>query len=126
MRLRFETDAVLLIAENIRSEVYEMIISDIHFEEVIEIKDFRERLEILSFLNRFGTKGNADKQSVRMRAKELRRMSFGIADSLHVAIAETLAEIFITTDDQLLRKCKKASKIVSLNPIEFCNEENLL
>ncbi|MEK7263905.1 MAG: hypothetical protein AAB071_05280 [Bacteroidota bacterium] len=103
-----------------------MIISDIHFEEVIEIKDFRERLEILSFLNRFGTKGNADKQSVRMRAKELRRMSFGIADSLHVAIAETLAEIFITTDDQLLRKCKKASKIVSLNPIEFCNEENLL
>jgi predicted nucleic acid-binding protein len=53
-------------------------------------------------------------------------MNFGIADAAHVAYAERMADVFITCDDKLLKKCKNNSlAILAMNPIEFLVYEDL-
>ncbi|MBI3193582.1 MAG: hypothetical protein HYZ34_03820 [Ignavibacteriae bacterium] len=126
LRLRLETDAVLLITENIRSGNYEMVISDVHFKELSQIEDYQERTEIMTFLNTYGKKNLYDKVAMKKRTKELRTLHIKVADAAHFAIAEKTADVFISTDDALLKKSKKNGKIISLNPIEFCSQENLL
>ena len=51
-------------------------------------------------------------------------MGFGIADAAHVAFAEQLAEVFITCDDKLLKRCRQTSlRIDASNPLEFIAKE---
>ena len=53
-------------------------------------------------------------------------IGFGIADAAHVAFAEQLAELFITCDDKLLKKCKQTVlRIPAMNPLEFISQENI-
>jgi predicted nucleic acid-binding protein len=54
----------------------------------------------------------------------LELMGFGVADAAHVAFAEQLAEIFITCDDKLLKRCKQAAlRIAAMNPVEFIAQD---
>jgi hypothetical protein len=91
-----------------------MLVSDVHYIELATLKDYEERLEILTFLNRYGKKTTYNTLAMRERTKEIRLSNISIAD------------VFITTDDELLKKSKRIGKILTLNPIEFCNQENLL
>jgi hypothetical protein len=60
----------------------------------------------------------------RYRAEDLINMEFGIGDAAHVAFAEQIAELFITCDDKLLKRCAQtALRIVAINPLEFIAKE---
>ena len=64
--------------------------------------------------------------TIRARAEYLHSRRFGIADAAHFALAEATADVFITCDDRLLKKCRKEKVTVTVvNPVEFAIAEDL-
>ena len=107
MRIRLETDAFYLILQSIRKEKYYMVVSPVHIEEIKGIEDTRERLELITMLNNLGVNPSCNLWKVRERAEYFVSLKFGIADAAHLAFAEATADVFITCDDKLLKKCKR-------------------
>lgn len=127
MRIRLETDAYYLILEAIKEHDYEMMISKVHFEEVNAIGDVQERYEILTLLKNYGVECACDVAKARARAEALHAKGFGVADAAHLAYAEALADVFLTCDDKLLKKCRKTDlNVLVMNPVEFCTQEDLI
>ena len=126
MRIHLETNAYYLILQAIRSAHYEMIVSPVHFEEVNAISDAQEKQELLTILATFGTQAQCDSVATRARAEDLHTRRFGVADAAHVAFAEVTANIFLTCDDRLVKRCKREHVLVSvMNPVEFAIAEDL-
>ncbi len=127
LRIRLETDAVLLILRYIEKGLYRATVSPVHMEEVAAIKATEERLAIEELLRRFDTSNpDFDIGMARTRVEMLCAAGFGIADAAHVAFAEQTANFFITCDDKLLKRCKKSDlSILACNPIEFVSQEEL-
>ena len=126
LRIRMERDAVLLIEEYIRSGIYRMVVAPIHFVELGVTTERVERLEVLTFLNGYGERLRWNMPTVRKRAEELYQAGFGTADAIHVAFAEHSNAVFLTCDDRLEKKCRKAGiDVACMNPLRFCEEEGL-
>lgn len=126
MRIRLETDAWYLILNAIKQGDYKMAVSPVHRQEISAISDAQERYELLSLLDRYGLTKTCDRNAARARAEDLHNLRFGVADAAHVAYAEVVADIFISCDDKLLKKCRAHNiTIPAMNPIEFCTEENV-
>jgi predicted nucleic acid-binding protein len=126
MRIRLETDAYYLILNGIQRNIYEMVISTMHFREVESIEDIKEKIQVVNLLDVHGKEAKYDYEKVRKRADELILKNFGIADAIHLAFAENSADYLITCDDKFLKRSKKTDlKIEVLNPIEFCISEEL-
>ena len=124
LRMRLETDAVFLILRRIEMGLYRAVVSPVHHSEISAIRETSERLEMESLLNHLDNSCECDLIKARYRAEGLIDMGFGIADAAHVAFAEQLAEIFITCDDKLLKRCAQtALHIVAINPLEFIVKE---
>src|SRR5262245_20580354 len=103
-----------------------MFISAVHFREVAAIDEARERTEVTALLRWYGTAPSCDLTSVRKRAEALQARRFGIADAAHVAFAEATADVFMTCDDRLLRRCRRAVvRMRAMGPIDFCLAEDL-
>jgi len=126
MRIRLETDSYYLILEAIKTRRYEMMVSKVHFEEAQAISDAHERYEILTLLKKYGVEKACNLVQLRARAEALHELGMGVADAAHLAYAETVADVFISCDDKLLKKCRKIVLHVQVvNPIEFCTQEAL-
>jgi predicted nucleic acid-binding protein len=126
LRIRLETDAYYLILSHIEDGHYAAAISSVHFAEIADIADVLERLELEALLRRLQTPAGYSRDAVRRRADELVELGFGVADAAHVAFAETLADVLISCDDGLIKKCRKyASGLRTYNPVTFVQEENL-
>jgi predicted nucleic acid-binding protein len=126
MRIRLETDAFYLILQSIQNGTYEMIVSPIHLKEIEAIEGTRERLELMVLLNKFGLRPSCDLPRIRKRAEQLYSLKFGVADAAHVAFAEETANILISCDSRMLKKCRKTKvNVLSMSPIEFCVKEDL-
>ena len=126
VRIRLETDAVYLILDHVRRQKYELIVSPAHGVEVGATTHRQEDEQLMAFLEACGKHPRWDIGRARERAEELYRLKFGPADAAHVAFAEQSAEVFITCDDMLLRKCRRAKvEIPTMGPLEFALKENL-
>lgn len=124
LRIRLETDAVFLILRRIETRLYRAVVSPVHHSEISAIREISERLEMESLLDRLDNSCECDLIKARHRAEELIKMEFGIADAAHIAFAEQLAEVFITCDDKLLKRCAQTGlRIVAINPLEFIAKE---
>ena len=66
------------------------------------------------------------KQKELGRARELEKIGFSGFDAIHLACAESgNADIFLTTDDRLLKKAKRYSKKIRvrvMNPLDWLKE----
>lgn len=125
MRIRLETDAYHLIVRYIIKETYTLMVSPIHFLEIQPIDDPKERYSILTFLNQHGARiiGNS---SIVQRIDRLHSLGCGLGDAAHLAFAEIGSQVFITCDDQLIKRYIKADpRIQTMNPIQFCLHEEL-
>lgn len=121
-----ERDAYFLIVRAIEDGLYTPIISPVHFAEVESITEVSERIEILELLRRMRRKITVNTARLRSRAEELTTRNFGVADAAHAAFAEATADVFITCDDKLLKKCRaERIGIPTLNPVEFVSREGL-
>lgn len=126
MRIRLETDAYYLILQAVQDKKYSMVVSRAHFEEADAISEIEERREIIALLAKLGTAAECDMGATRARAEYLYSKNFGIADAAHVAFAEATAEVFVTCDDRLARKCRREKVGVrTVNPVEFTIAEDL-
>ena len=124
LRIRLETDAVFLILRRIEIGLYRAVVSPVHHSEISAIRETRELLEIKSLLERLDNSCECNLIKARHRTEDLFDMGFGIADAAHVAFAEQLAEVFITCDDKLLKRCRQTSlRIDAANPLEFIAKE---
>ncbi len=126
MRIRLETDAYYLILQALQDAKYAMVVSPVHIEEANAISDVEERREILAVLEKLGTAAECDMAATRARAEYLHSRKFGVADAAHVAFAEASADVFITCDDGLARKCRREKVgVTTLNPVDFTIAEDL-
>jgi hypothetical protein len=127
LRIRLETEAFYLILQYIQQHHYQSVVSPVHLKEIEAINNMEERLLLKAELAKFPHPVVNDVAVIRSRAEYLYQSGFGIADAAHVAYAEVLADVFITCDDKLLKKCQKETslKITAMNPLQFVLSEEL-
>ena len=121
-RIREETDAIAAII--IRAETIGDIIlgSDVLLFEIGKIKDANKRAEIFSTFNRYVKEKLSADEKIFRRANEIMSVSnVKQMDALHLASTEFGdADIFLTTDDKLIRACKNLSlRMKVCNPVSY-------
>jgi len=109
MRIRLETDAYFLILDKIQKNIYELIASPVHYKEIGDISDTEEKYQLLNILKKLSKERKYNHKEARERTEELISLKFGIADAAHIAFAEQAADVFISCDDKLLKKCGKSN-----------------
>lgn len=126
MRLRLETDAVFLIIEAVRQGIYTLVVSPVHYQEIASIAETRERIELLAFLDKFGTGISGNVMAIRARAEGFYQFGLGVADAAHLAFAEACADVCISCDSRFVKQALKVSRnLVVLTPLQFCEKEDL-
>jgi predicted nucleic acid-binding protein len=119
-RVRLEAEAVLSILELAESGELEIIGSDIIDDELSEMPD-NERREKVELLLTLASSQIALTLAIEQRAVELQKQNISPSDALHLASAESAqADYFLTTDDDLLRRAKRANlKVKVENPAKW-------
>jgi predicted nucleic acid-binding protein len=118
-RVRLEAEAVLGILEMAQSDELEIVGSDIIDSELTEMPndEKREKVELILTLTSSHVALTA---AVEQRASELQKLNISPLDALHLASAESAAADFLTTDDDLLRRAKRAGLKVKIeNPAKW-------
>jgi hypothetical protein len=126
-RISLETEAILKILEKCENGIWSLIWSSAISQE-IELTPDDERKKSMGNVEEIAEekiKGNA---SIKKRAFELETMSFKFLDATHIAFAEhTRADIFLTTDDKLLKKYAANRNKISItidNPVNWLLKGN--
>lgn len=124
-RIRLESEAILLILGRVQSGQWEWLSSDAVEDEIEQTPDSkrRERMRLLvTHANRSFTLSDNEVD----RARELEKLGFGGMDALHLACAESnKVDIFLTTDDKLLRRATHLAKRLQIfvsNPLTWLVE----
>ena len=127
-RVRLESEAILLLLQRANIGQIRWVSSEVVDYEVSLAPDAARRGRVLAVARRAQERllvNIADGE----RASQLEALGFGSMDALHLSCAERAAvEVFITTDDGLLRVARRESKQLGLavqNPIHFLLELEL-
>jgi predicted nucleic acid-binding protein len=119
-RVRLEAEAVLSILEMAEAGELEIIGSDIIDDELSQMpaNERREKVELFLAL---ASSQVALTLAIEQRAIELQKWNIAPLDALHLASAESArADYFLTTDDDLLRRAKRAGLKVKIeNPAKW-------
>ena len=119
-RVRLEAEAVLSVLEMAQPDEIEIFGSDIIDDELSQMPDnkWREKIELLLTLV---SSRVALTSAIEQRATELQKWNIASFDALHLASAESAhADYFLTTDDDLLRRAKRAALKVKIeNPAKW-------
>jgi predicted nucleic acid-binding protein len=126
LRIRLETDAILLILSQIQAHRYMLVVSPAHDAEISAMDDSAEREHLQMLLRINGSQFKFDLPAARERAHVLVKQGIGIADAAHLALALPAQGDFVTCDDRLIRQCKRVmSNLWCGTPIAYCEKENL-
>ena len=123
-RVRLEAEAVLSILEMAEAGELEIIGSDIIDDELSQMPDNERREKVELFLA-LASSQVALTLAIEQRAIELQKWNIAPLDALHLASAESArADYFLTTDDDLLRRAKRAGlKLKIENPAKWLIQE---
>ncbi len=114
VRIRIEAEAVMEIIQNCENGKYILMNSDIIEFEVSQHSDSFKQEQVKSILN-LASIYIQSTESIILRAEELMKLGFKYHDALHLAFAEAGgADVFLTTDDRLLRKAKGSSNVFQI------------
>lgn len=115
-RIRIETEAKVVIQQKIKNADCELLWSSILDFECANNPFEEHRIAILNWRDIATTIVMADK-SVLERATSLTICGVGKYDALHVACSIAgRAELFITTDDHLLKRLRAVDGVVAMLP----------
>jgi len=122
-RIQFESDAVLSIIARCESKQWTLVSSEIIDLEFKKQTDLR-RLKKVQVLYSVASKRLVLTEQAQHRAEELQGRGIKVFDSLHLAVAElSHIDIFLTTDDTLLRAAERISKNITVaNPVTWFME----
>ena len=121
-RIRRETEAIEKILKNFGTGDWHWIVSGALSFEVDNNRDVSQRIEMKSQMDKAYI--NVPISEIeRTRGRDLEKLGFKRSDALHLACAESgNADIFLTTDDRLLRRAKRLSSklyVRAENPYEW-------
>ena len=123
-RIHDESDAVLSILNRSQTDGTVIIGSQILRMEIDKIHDEGKKFKVKSL---YGAVMESVEYSafIKERAEVLRKVAvIHVMDSLHIASAEAAhADVFLSTDDKLVRACRKLSLHVRvMNPVSYLAE----
>jgi predicted nucleic acid-binding protein len=124
-RIRFETEAVYAIMRRVRRHEVVWIGSDVVELENEAQADVERRSKVTTLLKWLDEKVSLSESDFR-RAHELRIAGFKEFDAYHLAAAESAhCDVFLTTDDRLIKRARRLSKIkvAVKNPVDWVLEE---
>lgn len=124
IRNYLEREAVLIILQKAFDGEIEIAGSDILEIELSKIKNDEKRNDVEGVYNALITNTIRTTSEIEMRAVQIREKSnIKAFDSLHLACAETEADILLTTDIKFLKGCQRIKSGISVkNPVEFIME----
>ena len=106
-RIRLEAEAVTEIIQNCEDGKWILMNSDVIEFEVSQHPDASKQEQVKSILI-VASIYIQSSEDIELRAEDLMKLNFKFQDALHLAFAEAGdADIFLTTDDRLLRKAKQ-------------------
>jgi len=124
-RIRLEAEAVLLILERCQKGQWELVGSEAIWFEITQIPDEERRQKVLA-LAKLKKEMVVINQEIVNRAIFLEKNSVPAMDAIHLACAESAeVDVFLTTDDLLLKKAKRIGKILKVrvaNPVHWLME----
>ncbi|MDL2231970.1 PIN domain-containing protein [Ruminococcaceae bacterium OttesenSCG-928-L11] len=122
-RVYLEAEAILSIVSHCENGEWELMASGIIEYELSRLTDM-ERLEQVRTLYSAARTRLVTTEAAEKRAVFFQQQGIKMFDSLHLALAETGgADIFLTTDDRLLRAAVKLDlKIKVANPVSWLME----
>jgi predicted nucleic acid-binding protein len=122
-RIYLEAEAVLAIISRCENNEWVLLSSGIIDFELSRLND-KERFERVHILYGVAREYLMLSQIAEQRAKYFRQFGVKAFDSLHLALAEIhKADIFLTTDDRLLRIANKIDlSIITANPVSWLME----
>lgn len=124
-RIALETQAILTILSQCQSGIWKLITSNALNEELNQTPDL-ERLKNAKTILTLAKIKVITSQFIEQRSTELQKLGFTGYDATHIASAErSRADIFLTTDDRLIRKAQKNAELISVdinNPMQWLIE----
>jgi len=119
VRIRLETEAKLRIQERVVAGEIELAWSYmLDFESAAN--PFEERREAVRLWRRRSAVDVSETPTLLGHAKSLATLGIHSKDALHVACAvEAGCDYFVTTDDFLLKKLAKQTRIMAVDPTAF-------
>ena len=124
-RTRLETEAILTIMKFVEDGQWTLLSSDSIFYEISKILDPERMMKVRFVISKASDYIQLD-EGILKRAKEIQKLGIKSYDALHVASAESgKADIFLTTDDQLLKKLRQHSgkiRVKADNPLAWIKE----
>ncbi len=124
-RIRLESEAVITIINQCQSGDWKMINSSAIVAELNQTSNI-ERLQNTKRLLAVAKIKVITSSFIEQRAAELQKMGFSSYDATHIASAEiSQADIFLTTDDRLVKKARKNSQSITVNinnPVQWLAE----
>lgn len=121
-RIHLEAEAVLLILKHIQAKEWKWISSEVVNFEVQQTPNADRKIEIQLLTSHANSDIMLDEALIQ-RAETLAQLGLTTYDALHLACAESAkADVFLTTDDKILKKSLQFSKMVKIsvkNPLEW-------
>lgn len=123
-RIHDESEAVLSILHRSQTTDDTILGSDILKWEISQIPDSHRRFKVLTLYQSAKEIVSYNSETKKQAAELQAQSSIRSLDSLHIASAECgKADVFLTTDDRLIRACRKLPlSIRTLNPVSFLAE----
>ncbi|MEO0843286.1 MAG: PIN domain-containing protein [Cyanobacteria bacterium J06643_5] len=124
-RIRLESEAVMTIINQCQSGDWKMINSSAIIAELNQTPNI-ERLQNIKKLLAVAKIKVETSSFIEERATEFQEMGFSSYDATHIASAQrSQADVFLTTDDRLLKKARKNSQSITVsinNPVQWLAE----
>ena len=118
-----QKQAKLLIQENIRKGVYELVWSYMNEYENNE-NPYSDKSEAIRVWENIAAHICLPDNNVLKNGKQIQQISIKPKDALNLACAiKSGCRYYITTDKALLRKAELFSEITIINPIDFIRNE---
>ena len=126
LRIKVESDIIISILESFKTKTSFWVGSEVIQIEINKTQNTERRKKVEAFLI-FQNSVVKINEPLINRAKNIERFGFSFMDALHLesAIAGK-ADIFITTDDEIIKIFRKVSdsfNIKVISPIDFMNLE---
>ncbi len=124
-RIHLEAEAVILILKHFRAGEWQWVGSEVLDFEIDQTPDLDRKVRV-RLLTIDMHHSILMQQREEERAQQLEALGFHSVDALHLACAESGgADIFLTTDDQLLRRASRLSGYLHVrveNPLTWLKE----
>lgn len=116
-RVKLEAEAMLSILQKCEDREWLLLSSDAIRFEIARNTDSSKQEQLETTLSIAQTHLSSTPE-IEASAQELMQLGFKLYDALHLAFAQSASvDIFLTTDDRLLRKAKQYPEIVTI-PVE--------